>query len=82
MGASIGSECLSCAIEIDASSGKGVPTGVPVCKHCWSRIKVVDRIRISIAVKDRSVGGVLTEIAALVEAAFQAHIDDKADDDS
>ncbi len=70
----VGSECLSCTRVIDASNAKGVPSGVAVCRGCWRKIPVVERVKISISIHDRLPGGALSEIAELVSQAVRQNL--------
>ena len=59
---------------IDASMAKSVPAGVAVCRACWRKIAVVERVKISISVQDRMPGGALSEIAELVSQAVRQNL--------
>jgi hypothetical protein len=76
MAGAVGSECLSCTRFIDLSSAKGVPSGVAVCRACWRKIPVVERVKISISIQDRLPGGALSEIAELVSQAVRQNLKD------
>lgn len=63
-------ECLSCGRELPKPIIAGVPSGVDCCFRCWHRVPIAERLKISIAVRDRQFGGVLSELAS-VAGAFQ-----------
>lgn len=60
---SVTMECLSCGHELTDDSRKNVPSSVECCRHCWQKVSIADRLRISLATRDRCPGGVLSELA-------------------
>ena len=58
--------CNSCGYEIDGNSRKGVPSFIDCCKRCWSHVSVADRLKLSIACRDRSPGGVFGELTEVL----------------
>lgn len=59
-------ECASCGYELTPATRKGVPGSVCCCKQCWNKVAVADRLRIGIAIRDRSPGGALAELAEVL----------------
>lgn len=66
-------ECMSCGKPLTPANRKqkhgpnGVPTMVDCCWDCWSPIAPDKRVLITIAVRDRLAGGVLSEMAAALD---------------
>lgn len=58
------------------NGGNAVPSVVQCCWGCWSSISADRRIIITIAVMDRNVGGVLSELAAAIDRLDQSRDDD------
>lgn len=56
-----------------------VPSVVDCCYDCWSPISPEKRILIVIAIKDRNVGGVLSELAAAIDRLDQSRDNDDGD---
>ncbi|CAB4191075.1 hypothetical protein UFOVP1229_4 [uncultured Caudovirales phage] len=79
------SECMSCGKLLTPENrtqkhGKNsVPSVVACCYDCWSPISPDKRILITIAVMDRNVGGVLSELAAAIDRLDQSRDDDDGD---
>ena len=65
--------CMSCNHELEPGTRKNVPALIDCCSHCWGKIPIVDRLRLAIAVRDRSPGGVLNELTELLMRTIEAH---------
>jgi hypothetical protein len=59
-------QCLSCGRDVTTWYRRGVPLGVDCCNRCWSRVSVAERIKITMAIRDREPGGVISEVADII----------------
>lgn len=55
--------CQSCNLDLSSGSRRGVPSFIDCCRHCWLKVPVHERLRLSIAVRDRQPGGIFNEVA-------------------
>ena len=78
-------QCMSCGKLLTEANRKqahgklSVHPVVECCWECWSPISPEKRILIVIAIKDRNVGGVLSELAAAIDRLDQSRDDDDGD---
>lgn len=68
-------ECMSCATPLHSYARGGVPQGIDCCLTCWRKVSVADRLRFSIAIRDRQLGGALYELAELLRQSIEQHTD-------
>lgn len=59
-------ECLSCGKQFQRGVDKGVPIGIECCRRCWSRVPVAERLKLQLSIRDRSPGGLFSEMADLI----------------
>lgn len=78
---------MSCGKAVNANTraqahgGNSVPSVIPdVCWKCWTTMNVYQRILIVIAIRDRNVGGVLSELAAAIDRLDQSRDDDDGEE--
>ena len=70
--------CMSCGRDLSPITMWGivcsvkhhVPDEVDCCSRCWGQVPKHERIKIVIAIRDRQMGGVISLIAAMGEAAI------------
>lgn len=86
MGSNDEHQCMSCGKPVteksraQGASGNVVPIAVPdLCWQCWTTMSVYHRVLVVIAIRDRNVGGVLSELAAAIDRLDQSRDDDDGD---
>ena len=72
--------CLSCCADLSPSARRRVPTFIECCYRCWNKVPIADRLRLSIAVRDRTAGGVLNELADVLTRTIQLQQTGERDD--
>jgi hypothetical protein len=76
---------MSCGVQLKPEKKKrahvegGVPSMVEMCWSCFATMSAYQRALIVIAVRDRLVGGVLSELAAAIDRLDQSRDDDDGD---
>lgn len=55
--------CASCNLDLIESDRRNVPSYINCCSRCWSKVPIPERLKLDIAYRDRSPGGVLNELA-------------------
>lgn len=64
-----------------AHGGNSVPVPVQCCFACWTQLGVYHRLLVTIACKDRQIGGVLSEMASALDRLDQSRSEDEPGED-